>query len=48
MLNCIAVFAYIYIQIKDFYLFSFKKFVCIIKFHIFVELKNIIEIFVGL
>ena len=39
MLTCIAVLLICYIQIKEIYLFSFKKFVCIIKFHIFVELK---------
>ena len=36
MLTCIAVLLICYIQIKEIYLFSFKKFVCIIKFHIFV------------
>ena len=43
MLTCIAVLLICYIQIKEIYLFSFKKFVCIIKFHIFVELKILLK-----
>lgn len=43
MLTCIAVLLICYIQIKEIYLFSFKKFVCIIKFHIFVELKILLD-----
>lgn len=43
MLTCIAVLLICYIQIKEIYLFSFKKIVCIIKFHIFVELKILLK-----
>lgn len=43
MLTCIAVLLIYCILIKDFYLFPFKKFVCIIKFHIFVKLKILLR-----
>lgn len=48
MLTCIAVLLICYIQIKEIYLFSFKKFGLHYKISYICGIKNIIEILVNL